>query len=40
MLFRSRADVALLQATDQAGRIAAEAEETERRYHTAYLGAF
>jgi hypothetical protein len=39
MLFKSRADVALLQATDQASRIAAEAEETERRYHAHYLGA-
>jgi hypothetical protein len=38
MLFKSRADVALLQAQDQASRLAAEAEETERRYHAAYLG--
>jgi hypothetical protein len=38
MLFRSRADVALLQAQDQASRLAAEADETERRYHTQYLG--
>jgi len=40
MLFKSRADVALLQATDQAGRLAAEADETERRYHSAYLGGW
>lgn len=39
MLFKSRADVALLQATDLAQRTEVEANETERRYHAAYLGA-
>ncbi|KAI8469930.1 MAG: hypothetical protein J3K34DRAFT_521730 [Monoraphidium minutum] len=39
MLFRSRADVALMTAQDQAGRLAKEAEETERRYHVSYLAA-
>lgn len=38
IMFKSRVDVALLQATDSAARLAAEAEETEIRYNKARLG--
>ena len=38
MIFKSRADVVLLQAQDQSVRLEREAEDTERRYSSAYAG--
>jgi hypothetical protein len=38
-LFKSRMDVALLQAQEQAGRLQNEAEQLQKRYQQAYLGA-
>lgn len=37
-LFKSKTDVAILQAQDQVSRLGAEADDIERRYHTAYMG--
>eukprot|EP00878_Enallax_costatus_P014044 GHUV01014686.1.p1 GENE.GHUV01014686.1~~GHUV01014686.1.p1 ORF type:complete len:952 (+),score=416.02 GHUV01014686.1:1010-3865(+) len=39
VMFKSRVDVALLQASDAAARLAAEAEDTELRYNRARLAA-
>lgn len=39
LLFKSRTDVALLQAQDQESRLQQEADETARKYQQAYQGA-